>query len=91
MTRIRYTKNGTLLTSNKPVLLPNGTLINIVLDTVTNTYSFVNTSGGATVSTGPAATLSLLKKQVRSTLLELGVGLNVEVKNWNKKQTEVAA
>ena len=96
MTRIRYMKDTVdgvnLLVSKKDILLPNGELIAIVLAPGTNTYKFANVSNGATVSTGTAKNLLMLKKLVRETLLTLGVPLEVEVKKFKKNETtEVAA
>lgn len=81
MTRIRYSKNGPeIFVSKTSVMLPTGELINIILQNSTNTYQFVNTKNQDVVSTGTAKNLLTLKKLVRDTLLELGVPLQVEVK-----------
>jgi hypothetical protein len=91
-TRIRYKKMlADMLVSKGNFLLPTGELIYIELDTSSNTYKFVSTVDQNVVSEGTTKNFLTLKKLVRSTLIELGVPLEVEKKTWTKKQTEVAA
>ena len=92
MTRIRYSPSpldNTILLSRTHILLPDGRSIVIALNTTTNTYGFVH--GGETISHGTAKNLLSLKKLVRSTLVQLGVPLEVEVKKSKKTATEEAA
>jgi hypothetical protein len=75
--------------SNTSILLPSGVLVDILLDPAHNSYQFLNAEDQTVVSEGFANSLMNVKKLVRSTLLELGVPLEVEVKNF--KKTEEAA
>jgi len=87
VTRIRYSQHKAspeVLISNINILLPSGNLIKVLLNTTTNTYQFVDTNNSHTISKGTANNLMNLKKLVRSTLLELGVPLEVEVKKSKK-------
>lgn len=97
-TRIRYKKaeyKADTLVSKGNFLLPDGQLIYVELNTLTNTYQFwatvdqSDTDYDKTISEGSAKNLLALKKLVRSTLIELGVPLEKEVKTW--KKAEVAA
>lgn len=92
MTRIRYNKvpaEPHMLVSRTNIILPNGVLIDIELNTENNSYKFFNVQNDEVVSGGTANSLLNLKKLVRSTLLELGVPLEKEVKN-SKKQSKAA-
>lgn len=93
MTRIRYVRNKvndpTILVSKTNILLPNGLAVSIRLDTQANRYEFFEVVSGNIYSEGTAKSLLALKKLVRTTLLELGVPLEVEVKK--SKRTEEAA
>lgn len=89
-TRIRYSRNGELRTSTQEVLLPNGQVITINLNPVTNSYSFI-TPAGSVVSTGTSNSFINLKKLVKSTLINLGVTFNPEVRNRKSKTLTGAA
>ncbi len=94
MTRIRYTKtNENTLHSTKPVLFPNGTLVNIVLTVDVNgkcEYDFFDATG-AVISNGSSNSLVSLKKLVKDTLITCGVTFHPEVRNRKSKNTEEAA
>jgi hypothetical protein len=53
-------------------------------------YQFVDTTSGIVISEAGSNNLLNLKKLVRNTLLELGVPLEKEVKNFKSKTEEAA-
>lgn len=92
MTRLRYSKVKTsnhLLVSNTSIVLPDGKVVKIYLDTQQTNYQLVDVDNGQTITTEASNSLLNLKKLVRNTLLQLGVPLDVEKKT--KRTTGVAA
>lgn len=88
-TRIRYERNQVnpeLLVSTSSFLLPGGELVNVWLNTQLNSYQLVDTNTGKLVGSETSNSLVNLKKLVRSTLLQLGVPLQVEVRNFNREE-----
>jgi len=81
ITRIRYTTQDTKLVS-KP-LLANTELVEVVIDTVANTYAVVKHADKSVIAGGTAVDLAVAKKKAKAAAATLGVVFQDEVRNRN--------
>ena len=82
MVRIRYTENNGVLRS-KPILA-NTELVEVVIDTVANSFSIHTVSEGDPRASGNAVDTNVLKKKAKAALKTLGVVFDDEVRNRSK-------
>ena len=83
MTRIRYKRNGNVLTSRRVYNLKDNLSVNVVLDLDAMTYALIdaNGSGAVIASGGGTKNLSVLKIKAKEGLKNLGFDFNNESRN----------